>query len=404
MSAWRRIGLSVFVLQTRRRQVRFPSITIEPVTNDPGKTASVRDRLIVALADPDVAGKAGRNAAALVALHEPVAVFEWLGSGKGLVLLDQHAVGEDLGMHLDRILHAHERGLLFVVVAGGDASVAEALKAADDRHRNHDQIGFYHVDEQGLTRRVAGRALPELEKATRDLPDIPPLSLADIEGIAQRGRKERLEAMAFVKGNTRRFPHLTVALIVLCVLFFIVSSGGDPRARHVYQMLANNPDAVRSGELWRLFTYALLHDQRNATHLIVNMLSLYSVGSFLEPLLGRKRLALLYFGTAVAGGIASTLLTGAPSVGASGAVWGLIGATLGLLRGRHQFFPALIARGLRQRLIVLLAINVAISFLPGIDRWCHFGGGLAGYLIGRLFTRWPPKQASEGQTTLTSEG
>jgi membrane associated rhomboid family serine protease len=370
------------------------------VTEESAKTASVRDRLIASLADPEVAGKAGRNAAALVALHEPVAVFEWLGSGKGMVLLDQHAVGnQDLGMHLDRILHAHERGLLFIVVAGGDASVADALKAADDRYRNRDQVGLYHVDEQGRARRVAGRKLPELEQAARSLPEIPPLGPADIEGIVQRGRKERLEAMEFVKGSTRRFPHLTVALIVLCVLFFLVSTGGDPRARHAYDMLANNPDAVRRGELWRLFTYALLHDRSTTTHLIVNMLSLYSVGSFLEPLLGRKRLALLYFGTALAGGIASTLLTDGQSVGASGAVWGLMAATLGLLQGRHQFFPALIARGLRQRLIVLLAINVAISFLPGIDRWCHFGGGVAGYLIGKLFAHSPPKQMGAAKTT-----
>jgi len=123
----------------------------------------VRDRLIAALADPDVAGKAGRNAAALVTLHEPIAVFEWLGSGKGMVLLDHDAIADqDLGTHLDRILNAHERGLLFITVAGGGASVADALKAADDRARNRDQIGLYHVDAQGCVRRVAGRRLPEL--------------------------------------------------------------------------------------------------------------------------------------------------------------------------------------------------------------------------------------------------
>ena len=353
----------------------------------------MRDRLISALADPDVAGKAGRNAAALVALHEPVAVFEWMGSGKGMVLLDHRAISnQDLGTHLDRILNAHERGLLFVAVAGGDASVAEALKAADDRTRNRDHVGLYHIDDHGRVRRVAGRRLPELEKAGRDLPATPPLSPADIEGIVERGRRERAEAMEFVRGRTRRFSHLTVALIVLCVLFFAASSGGDPRARQLYDLFSNNPDAVRNGEIWRLFTYALLHDRRNATHLIVNMLSLYSVGSFLEPLLGRLRLGVLYFVCAVAGGIASTLLTNGLSVGASGAVWGLMGATLGLLQGRNRVFPTLIARNLRQRLIVVLAINVLISFLPGIDRYCHFGGGVAGYLLGRLFARYPAKQ------------
>jgi rhomboid protease GluP len=361
------------------------------VTEEAEKSASVRDRLISALADPAVAGKAGRNAAALVALHEPVAVFEWLGSGKGMVLVDYDAVGmQDLGGHLDRILNAHERGLLFVAVAGGDARVAEALKAADDRARNREQIGLYHIDEQGRVRRVAGRRLPELEKAARELPSMPPLSPADIDGIVERGRRERLDAMEFVRGNTRHFPHLTVALIALCVLFFFIASRtGDARARHLFDLLSNRPAAVKDGQLWRLITYALLH--YDETHILVNMLSLYSVGSFLEPLLGRWRLGLLYFVSAVVGGVASALLTNATSgsVGASGAVWGLMGATLGLLQGRHQVFPALIARSLRRRLIVILAINIAISFLPYIDRYCHFGGGLAGYLLGRLFAHYP---------------
>jgi membrane associated rhomboid family serine protease len=80
---------------------------------------------------------------------------------------------------------------------------------------------------------------------------------------------------------------------------------------------------------------------------------------------------------------------GGISVGASGAVWGLVGATFGLLSGRQQVFPALIARSLRQRLVVILVINIAISFLPHIDRYCHFGGGIAGYLLALYFARKP---------------
>jgi rhomboid protease GluP len=382
--------LSVAVLQVRRKAKARSFRYNHRVTEESQSSASVRDRLISALADPEVAGKAGRNAAALVALHEPVAVFEWLGSGKGMVLVDYDGIGEqDLGTHLDRILNAHERGLLFIAVAGGDAGVAEALKAADDRARDRDQIGLYHIDNQCRVHRVAGRRLPELEKAARKLPSMPPLSATDIDGIVERGRKERLDAMEFVRGNTRRFPHLTVALIALCVLFFAATGAGDARAKHLFDLLSNRSAAVRNGELWRLATYALLH--ANLTHIVVNMLSLYSVGSFLEPLLGRWRLGLLYVVSAVAGGIASALLTNTTvgSVGASGAVWGLMGATLGLLQGRHQVFPTLIARSLRQRLIVVLAINIAISFLPYIDRYCHFGGGIAGYLLGRVFAHHP---------------
>jgi rhomboid protease GluP len=218
-------------------------------------------------------------------------------------------------------------------------------------------------------------------------PATAPLSQACVEEMVERGQKERAQAIDFVRGTTRRFPHLTVALIAVCVLLFAMTAGDDLRGRRLYELLANRPEGVRSGEIWRLLTYALLHDTHNATHLIVNMLSLYSVGSFLEPLLGRLRLGLIYLASAAAGGAASTLLTQAPSVGASGAVWGLMGATLGLLHGRRRLFPALIARNLRRRLVSIMAINVLISFLPHIDRYCHFGGGLAGYLLGLFFAR-----------------
>jgi len=362
----------------------------EPAAEDLTATGSVRDRLLVALADPAVAGKSGRSPATLVAFQEPMAVLEWLGTGKGLVILDLANIPEeDLPNHLLRILQAHEKGLLFVAVAGGGPDVPKALKAADAETRNHDHIGLYHVDLSGKVHWVAGRRLGELEKAGRDLPRTPPLSADDVAAIVERGRKERQEAVDFVRGTARRFPHLTVGIIAVCVLLFAITSGNDERAHRIYNLLCNQPVGVRQGELWRLLTYAFLHDTRSATHLIVNMLSLYSLGSLLEPLLGRTRLGLLFALTAVAGGVASTLFLGMASVGASGAVWGLVGATFGLLSGRQQTFPALIARGLRQRLVVILAINIAISFLPSIDRYCHFGGGIAGYLLALYFVRKP---------------
>jgi membrane associated rhomboid family serine protease len=355
---------------------------------------SVRDRLVVALADPQVAGAAGRNAAALVAFHEPMAIFEWLGTGRGLVLLDVRGIPEGtLADQLDHVLGAHEKGLLFVVVAGGGAEVVEVLRDADRRARNRDHLGLYVADDQGVVRHVVGRRLVELEKAARALPATAPLSPEAVEGIVARGRQERLEAMEFVRSTAHRFPHVTVAIIALCFVLFALAAGRDARAQTVFALLCNDPDAVAQGQLWRLLTYALLHDPGNPTHLIVNMISLYSLGGFLEPMLGRWRMAALCAVTALAGGVASTLLTRAISIGASGAVWGLLGATLGLLGRRHRYFPALLARSLRQRLVVLMLINVAISFLPHIDRYCHFGGGLAGYLLALLYARRPAQSA-----------
>ena len=352
----------------------------------------MRDRLLLALAKPEHAAKAGYLPATLVAYHEPMAVLEWLGFGKGLLVLNHAAVPTgELHANLERVLQAHDKGLLFVCVAGGDAAVVDELRAADAKTRHRENIGLYHLSDDGKLQWAAGRRLGELEKACRRLPASAPLSADDVTALIELGRREREEATTFVQGTSRRFPHLTAALIAICVLLFAATSGNDERAHRLQQLLANVPEGVRAGQLWRLVTYALLHG--NTTHLLVNALSLYSLGAFLEPLLGRGRLALLCFVTTLAGGIASTLFTSAPSVGASGMVWGLVGATFGLLSKRHHFFPALIARSMRQRLVVILLINLLISFLPGIDRYCHFGGGIAGYLVALVFLRRSPRAA-----------
>jgi rhomboid protease GluP len=313
-----------------------------------------------------------------------MAVLEWLGFAKGLLLLNHAAVSTgELRTHLERVLQAHEKGILFVCVTGGNAAVVEELRTADAETRHREDIGLYHLSDDGRLRWAAGRRLGELEKACRKLPDSAPLTADDVTALIELGRREREEATTFVKGTSRSFPHLTTALIAICVLLFAATSGDNDRAQRLQQLLANDPEGVRAGQLWRLVTYALLHG--NTTHLLVNALSLYSLGGFLEPLLGRGRLALLCFVTTLAGGIASTLFTDAPSVGASGMVWGLVGATFGLLSKRHHFFPALIARSMRQRLVVILLVNLVISFLPGIDRYCHFGGGIAGYVLALIF-------------------
>jgi rhomboid protease GluP len=360
------------------------------VTEDAIQTGPVRDRLVSALADPEIADKLGVTPAALVACQEAMVVFEWLGAGKGLVLLDHDKIPDlDFRAQLGRILGSHERGLLFVAAIGASPDIAETLRAADAETRNRDHVGLYLVDPSGKVQHIAGRRLGELEKAGRALPSGRSLSDDDIAAIVERGRRERIEAMEFVRGSKRRLPHITLAILAACVLLYALTTGNDPRGQRLYELFINNPVAVRHGEIWRLLTYALLHDRRTLTHLLVNMLSLYSLGAFLEPLLGRYRLGLLCLVTTVAGGLASTLFTHAPSVGASGMVWGLVGATFGLLRGRHRFFPALIARSLRQRLFVILLLNVGISFLPGIDRYCHFGGGIAGYVLALAFARGP---------------
>ena len=318
-------------------------------------------------------------------------MLEWPDEGRGLVVLD-HADSSpaDFRAAVDRILRAHQAGLLFVVAVGGGVEAQAALADADREAPNQNHLGVYHLGDDGRLLRVAGRRLAPLESAAARLGRAEALTPDEVPDLIERGRRERVEAAAFAQAVSRRFPRLTFGIIAICFLAFAFLDGSGVQGQTVKVWLSDGSREVWRGEIWRVFTYAFLH--QGITHLLVNMFALYSLGSFLEALLGGRRYLTVYCASAVGGGIATAVagglrvaLGGPPSytVGASGAIWGLMGATLALVLSRRRVLPRLIARGLRQRLLVVLVINVALSFVPGIDLYAHFGGGLVGFLLTR---------------------
>ncbi len=124
-------------------------------------------------------------------------------------------------------------------------------------------------------------------------------------------------------------------------------------------------------QLWRLLTSAFLH--YGLIHLAVNVLSLLFLGTDLERSLGKARFAAVYLVAALCGGAAVAMFSAPVSqtVGASGAVFGLLGAAVVFIRSRG---------GDLRPLISLLVINAVISLLPGISLLGHLGGLLGGAL------------------------
>nr|WP_241740213.1 rhomboid family intramembrane serine protease [Microbacterium invictum] len=130
---------------------------------------------------------------------------------------------------------------------------------------------------------------------------------------------------------------------------------------------------------WRLLTVTLVH--ASIWHVALNMLALWALGRSLEPLLGRWRFLALYLLSAIGGSVLVALLApGTWVVGASGAVWGLLGAMF--IIGRHIGANV-------TAIAVLLGLNLVITFLPGsnISWQAHIGGGLVGLLVGFIFAR-----------------
>jgi rhomboid protease GluP len=150
-------------------------------------------------------------------------------------------------------------------------------------------------------------------------------------------------------------------------------------------------DLIIQGQLWRLFTPMLLH--ASLLHIGFNMYALFVLGTGLERFYGHSRFLALYLLSGFAGNVMSFIFSGAPSLGASTAIFGLLGAQGVLLyQNREMFGPT--ARRSLMNVVTIALINFVIGLSPGIDNWGHLGGLLGGVLFawfaGPLYQRRDP--------------
>ena len=150
-------------------------------------------------------------------------------------------------------------------------------------------------------------------------------------------------------------------------------------------------------EPWRMLTSVFLHSTGFILHIVLNMYTLFIFGQVLETMLGRGRFLSLYLISGFGGSVAVMYLAPAQSgvVGASGAIFGLLGAFLVIQRKLG---------GDSTQLLVLLVINLVIGFLPGMSiSWqAHVGGLVTGALIGLIFVNTRNRTQSRTQLALMS--
>ena len=186
---------------------------------------------------------------------------------------------------------------------------------------------------------------------------------------------------------------VTFTLMAICVAVWVLQS-----LFPLFDHLVTLVPALGASEPWRFITSAFAHAPRSFSHIGFNMLTLWLMGRFLEPILGHRNFLIVYLIAALGGGAAFVLLAFPPGqgpgslgtgwntgvVGASGAVFGLFGAYL------------VIAWALKRPLTaiwVLLGLNVATALIfPGIAWMSHLGGFIAGaaataVLVGDLKRR-----------------
>jgi rhomboid protease GluP len=179
-------------------------------------------------------------------------------------------------------------------------------------------------------------------------------------------------------------PRLTQALIVVNVLIFVAQYasvaylGGDL----VAALGAKSNAAITGGEYWRLLTPIFIH--ANLLHLFVNCYSLYVIGPQVETPFGYVRFLAIYVLSGISGVVLSFALSPNDSVGASGAIFGLVGALADFLYRHRQRFGQF-ARQRLMNLLIIIGINLVFGLTSRqIDNWGHLGGLAGGALLGWL--------------------
>jgi len=286
---------------------------------------------------------------------------------------------------IDRCLDQNPPKGSDVILVGGSSRLRSLMEEAVPKAPRHAFV-LYHLPEDGQV-----SALPEKKSQPRIrdlLSQIRVLSPQQIEAVLSKAQEdlrahqgEARERAEFFGKMGQRKPRVTIALLACIGLVFGLQNLNGFDLETTYAMGALHRESVSAGEWWRVISSGFLHG--GFMHVAMNGFVLYLLGGQMERVIGGHRFLVLYFAALLGGSFLSMQFADAAtiSVGASGAIWGLLGAQLSLALGRPPVVPRSIAESMKPLAKQNLVLNFLISFVPGIDWAAHFGGGIAGGLL-----------------------
>ncbi len=177
-------------------------------------------------------------------------------------------------------------------------------------------------------------------------------------------------------------PRATYVILALLILVFLAmtAAGGSEDVRVLILFGANVNILIAQGQVWRLFTSMFLHI--GPVHLLFNGYALYLFGIQVERVYGASRFLAIYLLAGLYGSLASFAFGTSLSAGASGAIFGLLGALLAFFRRHRETFGTW-GRQQLLNLLVVAGINMVIGLtVPGIDILAHLGGLVSGAVLG----------------------
>ncbi len=279
-----------------------------------------------------------------------------------------------------------------LVVVGGSAAFGDAALQASAPLRT------LHVDDLGEVREVRDRFRSPAPRLAVEMA-LDDMALALREGGFPYLDLESARRLISYEPDSRVVParlhapvtfSLTFAILLCFVVEVAVSLdslwGNGATLAVVYRMGGIYRESILAGQWPRLIAAPFLHF--GVVHIAMNGWAQWSLGAVVESLLGPWRFLVLWVGSALGASLTSMALNEATlAAGASGAIFGLLGAFTAFVFFRKDILPQPVPRALRNGIWITLLLNLLISFIPGIDMAAHAGGFLTGGLLAMFMTR-----------------
>ena len=191
--------------------------------------------------------------------------------------------------------------------------------------------------------------------------------------INQKNKEDAKKEESIFK---KKIPIITYGLIITNILIYVLSILFGNYNEILNRFCLYGPNIREYGEYYRLITSGFLHG--NILHLTLNCYALYIIGSQVESYMGKTKFIIIYLFSLLMGSLMSITLSSYPSIGASGAIFGLMGSLLCF----GYYYRIYLGNVLKSQIILLILANLLFGLLASnIDNFAHIGGLIGGCLI-----------------------
>jgi len=220
------------------------------------------------------------------------------------------------------------------------------------------------------------------------------------QGYVGASMRERVRWVLLTHTHPDHSPATAALLAIIAIVFVLELANGaayDPQLLVPMGAILPMSYLLARHEYWRLLTGMFLHE--GWLHWAANSWALFQLGALFEIMFGTRRFLLIYFTTGLVASIASSsrMPLGGSSVGASGAILGVLGAFIFSIRRSPQWRHEPWTKSLLSQLVFWAILNLILGYeIPQIDNTAHIAGLVTGLLMGFLPHRVPPPPPSRG--------